>query len=157
MNLRIEAFTARDQSAVKALVLEGLVEHWGYLDVTKNRDLDDIASSYAAGVFLVARIEDRLAGCGALLPHSRGVAQIVRMSVAQPFRRRKIGCGILQALVERSKQRGYHRLVVETTSTWLEVIDFYVKAGFMPTHHLDGDTYFALELGESQCHNRGEA
>ena len=70
------------------MILAGLVEHWGFLDATKNPDLEDIAASYAGATFLVARLGDDIVGTGALVPHQDGTAEIVRMSVAQELRRR---------------------------------------------------------------------
>jgi len=148
MDLRIEVFRPRDQPTVKALILEGLAEHWGHLDAHKNPDLEDIVGSYKDGHFLVGWVDGQLVGCGALLPHSGRAAQIVRMSVAKPFRRRSVGRQILQALIAEAKQRGHRQVVLETTSTWQEVIAFYLQAGFLITHQRDGDTYFVLELGD---------
>src|SRR3954453_18572858 len=53
----LEDFDPADQSAVRDLILAGLADHWGELDASANRDLDDIASTYAAGRTLVARDE----------------------------------------------------------------------------------------------------
>ncbi len=141
----VEAFEPADQTAVKTLILAGLVEHWGVLDPTLNPDLDDIAVSYAGGTFLVARCAGRVVGSGALVPRgTRG--EIVRMSVAADFRRRGLGRQILTQLVARARASGLRCLVLETTSTWSEVIAFYLQFGFHITHHHAGDTYFALDL-----------
>lgn len=142
----ISPFQPEDQEEAKNLVLAGLVEHWGFLDPTLNPDLNDIAATYADGIFLIARQDHRIVGTGALLPRSDDTAEIMRMSVSSTLRRSGLGSAILQRLVEYAKTRGYHKLVLETTSTWLEVIEFYLKLGFQITHHQDGDTYFVLNL-----------
>jgi hypothetical protein len=36
--------------------------------------------------------------------------------------------------------------VLETTETWMEVIEFYQRFGFQITNYKDGDVYFALDL-----------
>ena len=45
---------------------------------------------------------------------------------------------------------GFQRVVLETTSTWPEVIEFYKRFGFRITHHQDGhfggEVHFALDL-----------
>ena len=46
LDIKILPFQQDDQEAVKELILAGLVEHWGFLDETKNSDLNDIAKSY---------------------------------------------------------------------------------------------------------------
>lgn len=42
-------FEAADQVEVRSLILDGLSDHWGRVDETLNRDLDDIAASYGRG------------------------------------------------------------------------------------------------------------
>lgn len=142
----LRPFKPEDQVAVKNLVLSGLVEHWGVLDPTRNPDLDDIADSYANAVFLVAWLEDRIIGTGALLPREGGVAEIVRMSVARDFRRLGVGRRILNALCTHARRLGCKQVVLETTATWTEVIEFYLRYGFRITHTRDGDVYFSLDL-----------
>jgi GNAT superfamily N-acetyltransferase len=142
----IAPFQPSDQTEAKTLILNGLVEHWGFLDPTKNPDLDDIAATYANATFLVARLDGKLVGTGALVPRSPEMAEIVRMSVDSSLRRQGLGRLILQALVERARQVGFRRITLETTATWSEVIAFYLNFGFHITHEQDGDVYFALDL-----------
>lgn len=139
-------FQPADQAAVKDLVLSGLAEHWGVLDPSKNPDLDDIARSYAGATFLVAHCQGQIIGTGALVPRKNSTAEVMRMSVAPNWRRQGIGRMILQALVDRARQAGYRRIILETTETWQEVIAFYLRFGFWITHHKDGDVYFELGL-----------
>ena len=145
-DITILPFQSEYQAEAKNLVLAGLAEHWGTLDPTKNQDLNDISSTYANGIFLVAWQNNQIIGTGALLPMSNDTAEIVRMSVVANMRRKGIGKMILQKICERAKIDGYKRLVVETTETWNEVIEFYKQFGFQITHYLDGDVYFALDL-----------
>ena len=63
-------FQPGDQNEVSGLILKGLEEHWGILDLTKNPDLNDIRSSYGKAVFLVARLNGKVVGTGALIPTS---------------------------------------------------------------------------------------
>lgn len=142
----ILSFQPEDQEEAKQLVLTGLAEHWGVLDSSLNPDLNDISKSYADGLFLVARKEGRIVGTGALLQRSQDTAEIMRMSVTSSLRRSGLGSAILQRLCEYAKTKGIQKLVLETTSTWHEVIDFYLNYGFQITHHQDGDTYFVLNL-----------
>jgi ribosomal protein S18 acetylase RimI-like enzyme len=85
-------------------------------------------------------------GAGALVPGSNHTAEIVRMSVAVDMRRKGVGSGILQRLCEHAKSSGVQRLVLETTETWHEVIEFYRRFGFQITHYINGDVYFVLDL-----------
>ncbi len=142
----ISDFQPSDQIEAKALILSGLVDHWGWLDPTLNPDLTDIAESYRQAIFLVARLDGRMVGTGALKPRGEGVAEIVRMSVAKDLRRLGLGRKILAELVARARVMGLRKIILETTETWNEVIAFYVSFGFRITHHQDGDVYFELLL-----------
>jgi len=144
--INILPFQPEDQTEVKNLVLAGLSEHWGTLDPSKNPDLNDIGLTYANAVFLIAWQDKKIIGTGALVPRSIDTAEIVRMSVVADMRRNGIGGMILQRLCENAKSKGYKQLVLETTDTWHEVIEFYKKFGFQITHYLDGDVYFALDI-----------
>jgi GNAT superfamily N-acetyltransferase len=145
-NIKIVPFQRIDQEAVKTLILDGLVEHWGYLDEEKNPDLDDIADSYAHGIFMVAWLDGEIVGTGAFIPHSDIVVEIVRMSVLKELRMHGIGRKILGELCSRADQVGYKRVILETTRAWKDVIAFYLKLGFRMTHEYEDDIYFALDL-----------
>lgn len=142
----IRPFRPEDQKRVKDLILAGLAEHWGNLDPSRNPDLDDITTSYAGTVFLVACIGAQPVGTGALLHRAVDTCEIVRMSVEKSFRRRGIGRLILNQLLQAAQQAGYQQVVLETTATWQEALDFYTANGFQASHCLDGDQYFRLDL-----------
>ncbi|BCX05682.1 MAG: hypothetical protein KatS3mg053_3620 [Candidatus Roseilinea sp.] len=144
--LIIARFTPADQPAARTLILAGLQERWGVLDPSLNPDLDDIAVSYAEGVFVVARLAGQLVGTGALLPEGERIGRIVRMSVARRHRRCGIGARILQALLDEARARGYHTIVLETTETWDDAIAFYMQHGFRIVARRDGEVHFALTL-----------
>ncbi|MBN1304839.1 MAG: GNAT family N-acetyltransferase [Anaerolineales bacterium] len=142
----IRPFQPEDQAAVKNLILNGLVEHWGSLDMTKNPDLNDIANTYANAIFLVACCRGVIIATGACVPCMEKQAEIKRMSVHKDWRRNGLGTRILQELLTRARKAGFERIILETTETWTEVVAFYQGAGFQVTHYRDGDVYFALEL-----------
>jgi len=144
--ITILPFQPEDQPAVRALILAGLAEHWGTLDPALNPDLEDIASSYASALFLVAWQGSRIVGTGALVPRPQAAAEIVRMSVAPALRRQGIGRSILQSLCDHARLQGLRQIILETTATWQDAIAFYQRFGFHITHYLDGDVYFALDL-----------
>ncbi len=135
--ISIEPFQSK-QEAVQSLVLTGLAEHWGEADPALNPDLDDIAASYKDATFLVAWLDGRIVGSGALVPRSDQTAEIVRMSVASEYRRQE-------------EESGFRRIVLETTSTWDDVIRFYEGFGFRVTHRRDGrfggEVHFELAAG----------
>ncbi len=147
--LRIRPFQSTDQVAVKHLILTGLEEHWGFLDETRNPDLDDIASVYRNDTFLVAEMGGQIVGTGALIREDEEVARIVRMSVDKNLRRRGIGRKILLTLCDVARQQGFRQISLETTETWEDAINFYLQNGFQVIETRDGDIYFLLELDNS--------
>jgi len=58
------------EQQARQLVLEGLKEHFGYLDPTRNPDLDHIVDHYLSKgvVFLTGFVGDELVCTGALVP-----------------------------------------------------------------------------------------
>lgn len=138
----LRPFEPGDQAACKELILAGLKEHWGFLDQTLNPDLNDIASTYAQGLFLTAWQDEQLAGTGALLPAGESCFQVVRMSVEKRWRRQGLGQQILAGLEAGAMRQGARRLILETTSEWAKVIQFYLNSAYQITHSKDGDTYF---------------
>jgi hypothetical protein len=83
--LEIRPFEVGDQEAAKQLVVTGLGERWGWIDPTLNPDLNDIATTYRTGIFLVGYLNDLLVATGALMPEvtpeGLDVLRVVRMSV----------------------------------------------------------------------------
>jgi putative acetyltransferase len=146
MDVKILPFQPENQEAVKTLINQGLGEHWGTIDPTQNPDLDDIESTYHNDVFLVASLDGVIIGTGALRCGSSRVAKIVRMSVAPHLRRQGVGKRILNHLIQEASRKGCRKIVLETTETWRDVINFYLAFGFQVTHHKDGDIYFSLDL-----------
>jgi putative acetyltransferase len=144
---RFRAFVPRDQAAARALILEGLREHWGWLDPSLNPDLDDIAASYVApgNVFLVAEIGQTLAGTGALVIDGN-VGQIVRLSITPQWRRCGIGQALVVTLLDAARTRGLVRVWMETNDDWHDAIGLYRHCGFEEFDHREGSVFMALAL-----------
>jgi putative acetyltransferase len=150
--LEIRPFSTGDQAAAKQLVLTGLGEHWGWIDYTLNPDLNDIATSYAAGIFLVGYQGDVLVATGAMTPEGTAggvdALRVVRVSVRTELRGLGIGRRMLEALFAYARRQGCRLIVVETTSSWTEVVRFYARNGFQLVEERDGETHMVLTLAE---------
>lgn len=148
--ISIRPFERKDQDAARNLIQDGLAEHWDEVDPTLNPDLNDIGASYECATFLVAWLDGRIVGTGALVPRSDRVAEVVRMSVAAEYRKQGIGRKILERLSQKAEESGIQRIVLETTSSWADAIAFYRRFGFSVTRHHDGpfgdEVHFALDL-----------
>jgi len=131
--LYIRSFEAGDQEQARWLILEGLGEHFGYLDETLNPDLDDILHTYlrAGHVFVVACMGRELVGTGALILHGEGISEMVRISTRKTYRRRGIGQAIVTYLVDVARQRGDRRIILKTNASWHDAIHLYQRLGFV--------------------------
>ena len=115
---------------MRALILDYLADRFGGLDATLNRDLDDIAASYADGQIVVARSGGRVVGVGMLVLGADQDAEIKRMCVARCVRRQGVGTRILHALIEYARGCGVKRIDLYTATSWDDAVSFYSGAGF---------------------------
>lgn len=152
--LTIRPFRAADQAAAKELILAGLGERWGWIDPTLNPDLNDIATTYADGIFLVGyltgHLADTLVVTGALTPETTPegtpVLRVERMSVRADLRGQGLGRRMLDALLDEARARGCTRIVLETTSSWIDAVRFYQRYGFTFVAEHDDETHMQLYL-----------
>jgi GNAT superfamily N-acetyltransferase len=144
--LRITPFTPNHQAEARNLILQGLGEHWGWIDEQINTDLEDIASSYSSGHFILGFLDNVLVATGALIPETDSSMRIVRMSVDREYRRRGIATGILDHLIKLARSSGVTSLILETNKPWVGVVRFYLEYGFQITAQGDGNVQMALEL-----------
>jgi ribosomal protein S18 acetylase RimI-like enzyme len=148
--LVIRPFEASDQAVVRRLILEGLGEHFGFIDETLNPDIDDITANYiiAGHVFVVVQDGNDIVGTGALVFRGEGIGQMVRVSVRSDYRRKGIGKAIVEHLIEVARQRGVRRLIVETNSDWYDAIGLYKRLGFVEYRRSDIGVCMVLDLSQ---------
>jgi len=82
------------------------------------------------GTFLVARIDGRAVGCGAIRLLEGTTAEVKRMYVEPELRGRGVGREVLDALERTGRELGVTRLVLETGVHQHAAIALYKKAGF---------------------------
>ena len=140
----IHPFTSGDQGAARALILDGLVEHFGAPDERFNHDLDDIAAYYASAIFVVAETGGIIVGTGCLVPQGEEMAQVVRMSVARANRRKGIGRAILEALLNHARARNFRRVILTTNESWEDAIGFYTTCGCEESLRAGGGVLFEM-------------
>jgi len=146
--ISIRPFSLTDQEAAKQLIMAGLAEHWGELDISLNPDLDDIQSSYidSGGIFIVVEANGMLIGTGALIPEGENSVRINRVYVDKNYRRMGIGLDITEHLVKTARLIGYANILVETTDTWEPAICLYKEFGFIEVDRYDGDVHMEMML-----------
>ena len=140
-------FEPGDQAAARSLILDGMREHWGDdFDASFNLDIDDIAASFAAGVFLVAAAGGQIVGTGAMTPGDGGIAIVTRMATSAAYRRKGVARMLLAALVEQARGRGCARIVLGTNIRWEDAIQFYTAFGFKEMRRSAEGVVFSMEL-----------
>ena len=146
MPIVVRPIEPKDVATARAVILNGMRERWGYLDPSKNPDLNDLLAAYAGSTFIVAERDGEIVGTGALVARGRDEAQVVRMSVAQSHRRMGVGSAVLAVLLETAQGCGCRRVILETAANWTDAREFYEHHGFQLSHYADGDAYFFLNL-----------
>jgi GNAT superfamily N-acetyltransferase len=90
------------------------------------QDADDPALT-----FLVALVDGRPVGCGALRPLASCVGEVKRMFVLPEFRGRGVARRMLAALETKAREAGYSSLRLETGARQPEAIGLYTSAGYV--------------------------
>ena len=141
-------FEAHDQVTARQLILNGLGEHYGFIDETRNPDIDNILENYITigATFLVAQLAEQIVDTGALLEEELNVGRVVRMSVDHTYRRYGIGKNIMLRLVEVARQRKYRQVRLETNNDWDDVIAFYTSLGFTVDQWTEHNVYMSMLL-----------
>jgi len=85
-----------------------------------------------ADVFLVARLDGRPVGCGALRRLDPTTGELKRMYVRPQAEGKGIGRLLVEALAAWALDQGIERLVLETGVRQLAAIALYEKTGFTP-------------------------
>jgi putative acetyltransferase len=84
------------------------------------------------GLFIIARVDGRPIGCGALRRIDDSTAELKRMYVDPGERGRGVAKAILAYLTDAGQKMGVRRLVLETGVHQGAAISLYRGAGFIP-------------------------
>lgn len=91
-------------------------------------DLDDFTPP--VGVFLVAQILGKPAGCGALRTFSPGIGEIKRMWVSPEVRGLGVGRKLLETLEQAARERNLRAVRLDTHSSLAEALSLYRASGY---------------------------
>ena len=128
----IREATNDDGPEIRALIFAVLDEYG--LDPapkTTDRDLADLETFYADGVFDVLETSDGvIVGTVGLAPLGRGVCELRKMYLKPSYRGRGYGRRLLLHAIERAKEAGFQRIELQTARVLEEAIGLYKKHGF---------------------------
>ena len=148
-----EASSAADYGAVAALMRAFVAWHYerhsddrhiidSYFDPTAfEAEMKELPGCFSppGGALLVAEENGRIAGCVALRELRIGACEMKRMFVAPEFHGRGVGQALARAVIERAKDLGYRRMMLDTGPAQREAQALYRKIGFM-----DVEPYYDL-------------
>lgn len=126
----VRDFSHADQARAAELINSGLGRRFGVRDDTKNPDLYDIAAYYAEDCFVVAVLDGRVVGTGAMIYESQLVTRVVRMHTDEAYRRRGVGTAIIADLEQRARKYGAREIFLETDIDWRDAHAFYAAVGY---------------------------
>jgi len=150
MAILVRHFEPSNQSRCRQIILSGLAEHFGFIDETRNPDLDDIAQSYLSNGhdFYVAERDEQVVGTVGLL-FELGRTRIVRMSVAKNHRQQGVATALLKKCIERARERGVLDMVAFTEPHWSDAVGFYLALGFVKYGSDAEDIHLRLSLRDA--------
>ncbi len=94
-----------------------------------------------AGLLLIAYLEGKPVGCGALKLHRGGVAEVKRVWVAPEVRGQGLGRRLLATLERRARKAGAKVLHLDTNRALTEAISLYGSSGYVEVEPFNDERY----------------
>jgi putative acetyltransferase len=133
LSIATEPFDSPDAQRLVDALDEGYAELKLYKPSQMfGRNLRREHTELGRGTFVVARLDGKAVGCGAIRLLSDGDAEVKRMYVDPSVRRQGIGKTLLARLEAAARELGARRLVLETGIYQLAAIELYRANGFTP-------------------------
>jgi ribosomal protein S18 acetylase RimI-like enzyme len=111
-------------------------------------------SPQSGGCFLIARLNGRAIGCGALKRFDERTGEIKRMWVAPEGRGLGIARRLLAALENHARRSGMTSVLLDTNRSLAEAQALYRKAGYRETKRYNdnpyADFFFEKDLGPGE-------
>lgn len=151
--IQLRQYQPSDQNAIWQLHIDGLNQTGSFVDNRKyDQDVLHIKETYLdnGGEFFVASLNNKVVGMGGLLKADNQTAEVKRMRVNINYQRQGIGSFILENLIQKAKELGYKKLVLDTTVNMNAAKRLYEKHGFREfkrgrAGHLES-IFYELEL-----------
>ena len=143
VEIAMEAPDSADARACVAAYISELAETFeeGFDPANGNPTPESAAMTPPAGCFLVARLDGRAVGCGALHTLEPGVGEIKRMWVAREARGLGIAGRLLEALETKAREFGMRRVRLDTNRALMAAQAMYRKAGYAEIQRFNANPY----------------
>lgn len=137
MSFKIVEFNKKYQAAVVDLV-GGLLVYTGAIAKSDlpidDEDLMQIPQTYSGlGGFWMAISKDRLIGTVGLRDMGNGLVKLKRMFVLPEFHGQGVGQALLNYAIDKARERGFTRVILNTNEHMIRAHHFYEKNGFIKT------------------------
>ncbi|PMD98286.1 GNAT family N-acetyltransferase [Siphonobacter sp. BAB-5405] len=145
IDVRVEPIQSADAQFLLAEAVQELQRR--YPDFPAN----EYHSAEAPGsAFVIARIEGKAVGCGALRPYAPEVVEIKRMFVLESYRRQGVSRRLLETLEAEARRLSYRRIILETGVRQPEAIELYRRTGYeqIPNYGYDGEDSLSVCFGK---------
>jgi GNAT superfamily N-acetyltransferase len=146
-----EATSTADVEAVRQLVLAHVEERASLPGIEHMRaDAIRLPGPYVAprGAIWLAQAGDVAIGCVALRPLPGGIAEVKRMYVDRAWRGKGVGRALLETLIARARELGYHHLRLGTIAEMQAARALYHSLGFVPIERYRADEVVDTEFYE---------
>jgi GNAT superfamily N-acetyltransferase len=145
LEVQVEEPSSVDARAcLQAYFAELAARFEGGFDPARANPLTEQELTPPAGYFIIARLEGRPVGCGALKITETKVGEIKRMWTSGPARGRGIAGKIIGALEEIARGVGVERLRLDTNKALEEAHEFYRRRGYREVERFNDDPYAHL-------------
>jgi ribosomal protein S18 acetylase RimI-like enzyme len=154
-NIQIyQAHSSQDISATRELFLE-YAQSLGFSLCFQNfdKELKELPGCYAPpdGCIFVAMVDNKYAGCVAIRKFNHDTCEMKRLYIKPEFRKLGIGRQISLTIIDKAKELGYKRMILDTIATMESAVKLYSSLGFKSVdpyydNPLENVCYFSREL-----------
>ena len=156
-----EASFPTDSERLKSVIREYVT--WldmdlSYRGFSQEMEMFDELFTLPSGLFLVAQAGQEFAGCVGLLHHNASTAEVKRLYVRPPFRGLNLGGQLVTALIKRTQQLGYERLILDAVPQTTIAQQLYRTIGFLETepyyaNPVPGTRFYELAFPVTTCND----
>ena len=112
-------------------------------------------NAYPRMQYFVAELDGKVVGYIAIMSLSREEAKIISFAVRKKFRGKGIGKKLLKAAIERCKERGKKKILLEVRVSNFVAQNLYKKMGFkiidiIPNYYTNGEDAYLMALDISE-------